>query len=59
MIKCDNPSCEKEWFHFHCVGLKKQPKGVWFCSEKCANEYKKMMEKESIKEIKRNNKNNS
>ena len=41
MIKCDNPKCKKEWFHFHCVGLRSLPKGKWFCSEKCANEYKK------------------
>ena len=39
MIKCDNPNCKKEWFHFHCVGLKNQPKGKWFCSEKCAKEF--------------------
>jgi hypothetical protein len=31
MIKCDNPTCKREWFHFHCVGLKNQPKGKWFC----------------------------
>ena len=41
MIKCDNPGCKREWFHFHCVGLKNQPKGKWFCSEKCAKEYMK------------------
>ena len=41
MIKCDNPLCKREWFHFHCVGLKNQPKGKWFCSEKCAKEYMK------------------
>ena len=41
MIKCDNPTCKREWFHFHCVGLKNQPKGKWFCSEKCAKEYLK------------------
>ena len=41
MIKCDNPKCKKEWFHFHCVGLRSLPKRKWFCSEKCANEYKK------------------
>ena len=41
MIKCDNPSCKREWFHFHCVGLKNQPKGKWFCSEKCAKEFLK------------------
>ena len=26
-------------FHFHGVGLKNQPKGKWFCSEKCAKEF--------------------
>ena len=41
MIKCDNPSCKREWFHFHCVGLKNQPKGKWLCSEKCAKEFLK------------------
>ena len=41
MIKCDNPNCKREWFHFHCVGLKNQPKGKWFCSEKCVKEYMK------------------
>ena len=41
MIKCDNPLCKREWFHFHCVGLRNQPKGKWFCSEKCAKDYLK------------------
>ena len=41
MIKCDNPSCKREWFHFHCVGLTNQPKVKWFCSEKCAKEFLK------------------
>ena len=22
MIGCDNSNCEKEWFHYRCVGLK-------------------------------------
>jgi hypothetical protein len=30
MIACDDSDCHYEWFHFNCVGLKKQPKGVWF-----------------------------
>jgi len=45
MIKCDNPKCKKEWFHFHCVGLRNLPKGKWFCSEKCANQYKNLNKK--------------
>lgn len=31
MIACDNPKCVKEWFHYDCVGLKKPPRGKWFC----------------------------
>lgn len=31
MVGCDNELCEYEWFHFECVGLKKQPKGKWYC----------------------------
>lgn len=41
MVKCDNPKCPIEWFHFHCVGLRNLPKGKWFCSSKCQNEYEK------------------
>ena len=47
MIKCDNSNCERKWFHFHCVGLKDQPKGRWFCSEQCANEFQKKITKEN------------
>jgi hypothetical protein len=52
MIKCDNPTCKREWFHFHCVGLKNQPKGKWFCSEKCAKEYMKKFNSHNIKKTK-------
>ena len=62
MIKCDNPNCKKEWFHFHCVGLKNQPKGKWFCSEKCAKEYFKKIgvcnQKQNKGKIKTKNKKN-
>ncbi|KAJ3135048.1 Histone acetyltransferase complex subunit [Physocladia obscura] len=33
MIGCDNPNCEKEWFHLECVALKAPPEGVWLCPE--------------------------
>lgn len=33
MIACDNANCEKEWFHYACVGLFAPPKGKWFCNE--------------------------
>ncbi|KFM81442.1 Inhibitor of growth protein 1, partial [Stegodyphus mimosarum] len=31
MIGCDNDDCEREWFHFSCVGLTTKPKGKWYC----------------------------
>jgi len=33
MVACDNADCNIEWFHYECVGLKRQPKGRWFCPE--------------------------
>ena len=55
MIKCDNPLCKREWFHFHCVGLRNQPKGKWFCSEKFPKEYlKKINENAILKKIRLN-----
>lgn len=33
MIACDNPSCQIEWFHYDCVGVRRKPKGDWFCPE--------------------------
>lgn len=39
MICCDNESCQFEWFHFKCVGLRKDPgsKAKWYCSENCCS----------------------
>lgn len=37
MVRCDNPNCPKQWFHFSCVGLNSLPKGKWFCSKDCAS----------------------
>lgn len=34
MVACDSKTCKIEWFHLDCVGLKKVPKGKWFC-ESC------------------------
>ncbi|XP_078610518.1 uncharacterized protein LOC144881370 [Branchiostoma floridae x Branchiostoma japonicum] len=31
MVKCDNNECESEWFHYKCVGIKRKPRGHWFC----------------------------
>lgn len=35
MVACDNEECEKQWYHFECVGLKQPPsKGKkWLCDE--------------------------
>ncbi|KAG1504744.1 hypothetical protein G6F46_001511 [Rhizopus delemar] len=31
MIACDGENCEKEWFHYACVGLVEPPVGKWYC----------------------------
>ena len=31
MIACNNASCPNVWFHFDCIGLKREPRGEWFC----------------------------
>ena len=28
---CDNAKCGVQWFHYKCVGLKRAPRGKWFC----------------------------
>eukprot|EP00457_Paulinella_chromatophora_P009858 gb/GEZN01009936.1/.p1 GENE.gb/GEZN01009936.1/~~gb/GEZN01009936.1/.p1 ORF type:complete len:263 (+),score=27.12 gb/GEZN01009936.1/:319-1107(+) len=38
MVGCDGEKCPYEWFHFDCVGLKRKPKGKWYCSD-CAPHY--------------------
>ena len=35
MIACDGDKCEIEWFHYPCVGVKRKPKGQWFCPNCC------------------------
>nr|XP_040572394.1 LOW QUALITY PROTEIN: uncharacterized protein LOC121121511 [Lepeophtheirus salmonis] len=39
MIGCDAPDCQKEWFHFECVGILVPPAGKWYCPE-CSSRYK-------------------
>lgn len=41
MVACDNPSCEFEWFHWSCVGLKSEPLGTWICTACKAAGFKK------------------
>lgn len=31
MVACEEDNCPYEWFHFECVGLTEEPKGVWYC----------------------------
>ncbi|KAJ7197298.1 hypothetical protein GGX14DRAFT_472237 [Mycena pura] len=35
MIACDDPRCEREWFHFSCTNLAAAPEGrkKWFCDD--------------------------
>lgn len=33
MVGCDGSECRFEWFHLACVGLKKPPKGKWYCED--------------------------
>ncbi|VVC40507.1 Zinc finger, FYVE/PHD-type,Zinc finger, PHD-type,Zinc finger, RING/FYVE/PHD-type,Zinc finger, PHD- [Cinara cedri] len=33
MIGCDGSNCQVEWFHFDCVGIKKAPRGKWYCPD--------------------------
>ena len=32
MVECDGKECPIGWWHFNCAGLKRAPKGDWFCS---------------------------
>lgn len=32
MIACDDSNCSITWFHYGCVGLKRAPRGKWYCS---------------------------
>lgn len=31
MVGCEADDCPIEWFHYGCVGLTEEPKGVWYC----------------------------
>ncbi|KAF2136750.1 uncharacterized protein K452DRAFT_302283 [Aplosporella prunicola CBS 121167] len=35
MIGCDNPDCARQWFHYACVGITKEPnkKAKWYCED--------------------------
>ena len=35
MIECDNKLCENQWFHLHCLKMKRKdiPKGRWYCPD--------------------------
>lgn len=39
MVGCDGETCERQWFHFACVGLSEPPPDTerWFCKD-CAND---------------------
>ncbi|XP_041459979.1 uncharacterized protein LOC121411367 [Lytechinus variegatus] len=31
MIGCDNVACIQQWFHYECVGIRRKPRGSWYC----------------------------
>ena len=33
MIASNQRDSKWEWFHYFCVGVKKAPKGRWFCKD--------------------------
>ena len=33
MIGCDGSDCNYKWFHYPCVGVRRKPKGKWFCPD--------------------------
>ena len=33
MIACDNRKCQYQWFHYSCIGMKRAPRGTWYCSD--------------------------
>lgn len=53
MVACENEKCPNEWFHFKCVGLTSEPKGLWFCSKSCRDRYNERKEKKKKRKRKR------
>ena len=37
LAACDNGDCDIVWYHYKCVGLKRKPRGDWFCPKCMAN----------------------
>lgn len=37
-VGCDNGACNMKWFHLDCVGIKRVPKGTWYCPVCCAEQ---------------------
>lgn len=35
MIACDGPDCKREWFHYECVGITREPAAnkKWYCRD--------------------------
>ncbi|XP_072163624.1 uncharacterized protein [Diadema setosum] len=31
MIMCDMVTCSQRWFHYSCVGIRRKPRGTWYC----------------------------
>jgi hypothetical protein len=48
MIGCDG-GCN-DWFHFECVGLKKQPRGEWICGA-CTEKAKRRKQEAALEQV--------
>ena len=48
MIGCDG-GCN-DWFHFECVGLKKQPRGEWICGA-CNEKAKRRKQEAALEQV--------
>lgn len=47
MIACEDPKCKIEWYHYSCMGIRKAPKGDWYCPDCLARQQKEQQEKTS------------
>lgn len=52
MVACDR--CD-EWFHFKCIGIKKEPEGDYFC-DKCQREARQCANPDCVQEARKTSK---
>lgn len=47
MIACEDPKCKIEWYHYSCMGIRRAPKGDWYCPDCLARRQKEQQAKAS------------